>query len=61
MTDSESRRSSGSPVRRERWLWWLAMGLFLLALGLYAAVDRPELYDANFEWWTSVIRWLLGG
>jgi hypothetical protein len=60
MTESENRSSSGSLARRERWVWWLAGVLFLLALVLYTAVDRDELYAANIEWWGAVLRQLLG-
>jgi len=61
MTEYESRSSSESPVRRERWVWWLAAALFIVALALYARVDRYELYEANLTWWSSVARLLLPG
>lgn len=61
MTEYESRSSSESPARRERWVWWLAAGLFLLALILYIAVSRDELYAANLEWWGAMLGRLFGG
>lgn len=61
MTEFESRSSSESPVRRERWVWWLAAVLFIVALALYLKVDRYELYEANLNWWSSVARLLLPG
>lgn len=61
MTEYESRSSSESPVRRERWVWWLAATLFMVAMALYVSVDRYPLYEANLNWWSSVARSLLPG